>query len=342
MNQVVAALGHFRVAKYEVSIEPKETLLLPRYKGSTFRGGFGGVFRRIACSHGERACATCLLRDACAYAIVFESFPPRDSQKLRKYEAVPRPFVIEPPLTEQTRFEPGESLRVGLVLVGRAISLLPYFVVVLRELGGVGLGKGRGRYELAAIDAAEPWGGSRAPVYRATDGLVRAADLVLAAETLGRWGEAMAESVQGAGGLAVEFLTMTRLKHGGRLTGSVEFHVLIRNVLRRLSSLSYFHHGVPLELDFRGLIARAQGVAVVESRVQWLDWERYSSRQDTKMFLGGVVGRVRYAGEVEPFLPLLALGELVHVGKGATFGLGQIRVGPWRSGEGGHGGEGFL
>ena len=44
------------------------------------------------------------------------------------------------------------------------------------------------------------------------------------------------------------------------------------------------------------------------------------------MKLGGFVGQVTYAGDLEPFLPLLRLGTLVHIGKGTTFGLGKYEV----------------
>jgi CRISPR/Cas system endoribonuclease Cas6 (RAMP superfamily) len=33
-----------------------------------------------------------------------------------------------------------------------------------------------------------------------------------------------------------------------------------------------------------------------------------------------------YEGDLGPFLPLLRLGELLHVGKHATFGLGRYEV----------------
>ncbi|HHY33792.1 MAG TPA: CRISPR system precrRNA processing endoribonuclease RAMP protein Cas6, partial [Firmicutes bacterium] len=59
-------------------------------------------------------------------------------------------------------------------------------------------------------------------------------------------------------------------------------------------------------------------------------WERYSSRQDTRMKLGGLVGTATYefhdASLAEFFLPWLVLGEYIHVGKGCTFGLGWLNV----------------
>jgi CRISPR/Cas system endoribonuclease Cas6 (RAMP superfamily) len=44
------------------------------------------------------------------------------------------------------------------------------------------------------------------------------------------------------------------------------------------------------------------------------------------MKLGGLVGHLRLQGDLAPFAPLLRTAELVHVGKGATFGLGKVEV----------------
>ncbi|TMA55202.1 MAG: CRISPR system precrRNA processing endoribonuclease RAMP protein Cas6, partial [Deltaproteobacteria bacterium] len=69
--------------------------------------------------------------------------------------------------------------------------------------------------------------------------------------------------------------------------------------------------------------AAAEQIETATSDLRWYDWERYSARQDVRMKLGGFVGRVTYRGDLQPFLPLLRLGEVVHVGKGTSFGLGK-------------------
>ena len=56
------------------------------------------------------------------------------------------------------------------------------------------------------------------------------------------------------------------------------------------------------------------------------DPERYSARQDAKLKMGGVVGEAVYEGNLEQFAQLLALGEVLHVGKGTGLGLGRYRV----------------
>jgi len=44
------------------------------------------------------------------------------------------------------------------------------------------------------------------------------------------------------------------------------------------------------------------------------------------MSMGGLVGRAVYHGAWQEFWPWLALGEWVHVGKNATFGLGKYVI----------------
>ncbi len=40
----------------------------------------------------------------------------------------------------------------------------------------------------------------------------------------------------------------------------------------------------------------------------------------------GIVGSSKYEGNLAPFWKFLKFGELVHVGHGATFGLGKYRI----------------
>jgi CRISPR/Cas system endoribonuclease Cas6 (RAMP superfamily) len=44
------------------------------------------------------------------------------------------------------------------------------------------------------------------------------------------------------------------------------------------------------------------------------------------MKLGGIVGEALFRGDMKDFLPLVKLGEFVHIGKAVTFGLGKYVV----------------
>lgn len=73
------------------------------------------------------------------------------------------------------------------------------------------------------------------------------------------------------------------------------------------------------------MISGAEEVVAEPLSIRWVSWQRYSARQKAAMDLGGLVGKVCYRGQLEELLLLLVFGWLVHVGKDATFGLGQYR-----------------
>ena len=303
------------------TLRARTPLQLPRYKGSTLRGGFGTVFKQTVCvvEHGD--CGRCLLRTTCAYPYVFDTPVPHDATRLRKYVAAPHPFVLLPPLEPKERYEPGEYLHVGWTLIGKGAQYLPYFILAFERLGSrQGLGRGRGRFTLEKVSwlppRAEPTtiyqGAAR--VLQHTFRLLDVRDLVTPSDA------------DASNRLTLHFLTPTRLVYQGSLTDTPAFHVILRTLLRRLSNLAYFHCGTDLQLDFRHLIDTARDVTIEAQRLQWYDWERYSARQEARMKMGGFVGHVTYAGDLAPFLPFLRLGAAVHVGKGATFGLGKYDI----------------
>lgn len=319
-------LDQFRLAVYRFTLRPREEMILPVYKGAVLRGGFGHVFKRTVCFQPQtKSCRDCMLQHDCPYPALFEPSPPPDAEVLRTYSSIPLPFVVEPPLDRRSRYEPEERLSFRLVLIGQAMARLAYFVVVFQQLGEAGLGVRRAKYALERVEELQPWGGEAVTLYE-SGALVGGAgglsvDYGMVAE------RAAAISADDADILTLNFLTPTRLKHSGRVAQEgPPFHVLIRAILRRVSSLSYFHCGERWETDYRGIIEAAQGVRLAEVRTGWVDWERYSRRQQQRMNLGGLVGKATYEGELDPFLPLLVLGELVHVGKACVFGNGWYEM----------------
>ena len=320
--------SHLRLARYEVTLEAgAEGLILPPYKGSTLRGGFGKAFQQVVCSQRDKECRRCLLQNTCPYSYIFETAPPPGGQILRKYENIPRPFVLEPHLETKTFYRPGDKLAFQLVLLGKAINYLPYFIVVFRELGQMGIGKGRKEYQLDTVKAVNLRTGEKPVIYHGAEGMVTNLDVTIAGNELVETSEFVFPEDKPTY-LTIRFLTMTRLKYEQEYTAVPEFHIIIRNLLRRLSSISYFHHGTELQLDFQGLIQKAREVRLVSHQTRWEGWERYSSRQDARMNLGGIVGEAIYEGNWIEFWPLLKLAEQVHVGKGAVFGLGKVALVP--------------
>ena len=91
------------IAKFNIILSAQEKAQLPEYKGSTLRGSFGHAFKRTVCPVPNQGCRqACQMPNVCPYAYIFETPLPVNSQMMRKYTHAPHPFVIEPPLTEQT------------------------------------------------------------------------------------------------------------------------------------------------------------------------------------------------------------------------------------------------
>jgi len=311
-------LQRLRIAKYRFVLEPLEQMSLPPHKGATLRGAFGQAFKRMACSQSGQTCKSCPEHDRCAYSYIFETPVPPDSQVLRTHRAVPRPFVFEPPLDAKTQYGVNDNLAFGLVLVGRAIDYLPYFVLSFKALGEVGLGRGRARFRLKQVWAKDPLAPWETLLYDGPSDALRNVQMPVG----------IAEIEGAVAGLpdhdlCVDFLTPTRLKHSGRIVREPAFHVLVRALLRRISSLYYFHCGERWDTDYRGLIDLAKAVETVEAHTSWEHWQRHSSKQGHRIPMGGVMGHMRYAGPIRQFLPLLVLGSVVHVGKGCVFGHGR-------------------
>lgn len=299
---------------------------LPPFKGSTLRGAFGHALRKAVCAMGpQQPCETCSLRGPCVYTRLFETFvdgePPPFLQGLA---TAPRPYVVEP-RTEARDLAPGDPLKTDVLLFGQAVELQAYALLALERMGEGGLGKGRHPFTLERVRYLDE-GGSWQTGFEAGPGA-----------SARRWPGAVPPSLPPAlpdpvpGRLTLRFATPTRIRTrtwiGGRLRDRLSFRQLVFPMLRRILELAHFHvPGAEIDWHFRPLLREADDVRVARADLRWHEQSRYSNRQKRKHPTGGFVGEMDLEGPLAPFLPLLRTAQVVHVGKGATFGLGKIEV----------------
>ncbi len=295
---------------------------LPAYKGSLLRGAFGHALRRTVCAMTpDQSCATCALSQDCIHARIFEEPLGRDLPPfLKGLPAAPRPYLFEPRLDEsqgtdgETR--EGDELELDLLLFGQVIELQSFAVKALQRMGRDGLGArripfaldrvrypdGDGSWRLGFQRGVRPWEASAPALYPSRQPLHRER-------------------------LRLRFVTPTRIKVKGRLVDDFTFRTLAFRILRRVLELAHFYvPSLTLDADYEPLLARADDVRVVSQDLRWKDWQRFSNRQHTKMKMGGFVGEVTLEGDLNPFSELLQAAEVVHVGKGTTFGLGKVEI----------------
>ncbi|MFQ5771365.1 MAG: CRISPR system precrRNA processing endoribonuclease RAMP protein Cas6 [bacterium] len=305
-------------AKFRFTLEALETLYLPEYKGSTLRGGFGHSFRKVVCTMGPIPCETCLLHLKCPYPQFFETpvvgEPP---PFMRGVKTGPQPFVVEPPLETKRVYQKEEVLAFGLVLIGRAVEFLPYFIYTFDQLGIMGIGRSKGKFKLMEVTSLTP---ECHTIYNGDSKTLTADYSVMSTESC----DTKKETIDR---VTLKFLTPTRIKVNGHLIMEMPFRELVLTLLRRLHTLAHLHMPASVyEWQWRAILESAADVVIAQKNLHWCDWERYSNRQKTRMKLGGFLGEITYKGNLTDWLPLLTVGEFVHVGKGATFGLGKYEV----------------
>lgn len=292
---------------FHVRFEVAEPAMLPTRLFSSFRGALGKALKRISCiARAYESCLECPLNQTCAYGYLFETPRPKEADKLRGYPFVPHPFAFSPPFP----YTGEKILDIRITLVGKAIDYFPQIILSLDAIGKTGLGPKRVLLKL--IDIVEDQ--SNRKLFK--EGKVFLPTCIKPPE------------ISSINKVLLHFVTPTTLKFSRKIVTikDLEFHILIRNILRRVSALSYFHAKKPLEIDFKGIISNAESVKTVDKDLEWVKFQRYSARTKESYYMQGFVGKVKFEGELGEFLPLLFLCSYVQVGKGTSFGFGRYEL----------------
>lgn len=291
---------YLEISPYKISLVAVDHGRLPPYKGSTLRGAMGWALKDLTCVEGLTSCAPCE-RSACAYREMFEPRPAADLEVMAKTVSVPRPFVIEPPASVRREYSPGDRLVFGVVLFGRAARYLPHVIASFQQAGQRGLGRAeKVRFVVESVLVDD--------------------ELRETSDVLPMWKEQLPVHV------GFRFETPLRLeKDPAAAKRHPEFGELFGRIVRRAQLVDYFYGTgtVPgLQGRLKDLAAKVERVG---AELTWLEWERHSSRSG-KYPTGGLVGDVVYQGEFAELMPLLLLGQYLHLGKDTSMGMGRYRL----------------
>jgi len=167
--------------------------------------------------------------------------------------------------------------------------------------------------------------GSLTEIFNSSDNTLESASNKISSEILTSHFGVPAFAGRPTSHLTLIFETPVRIKDEGDLAvAELPFSLLAKRLYERAVLLSHYHCRAEME-DVDKPLDGADKVRIKENRLRWYDWERYSARKG-KMKLGGLIGSITYEGDLERFLPLLRIGEYIHVGKAVVFGLGRYRI----------------
>ncbi len=130
--------------------------------------------------------------------------------------------------------------------------------------------------------------------------------------------------------LRISLHTPLRLKVANRLASAEDLTPLLffRSLLNRLHQLAVFHNLTPPP-PYPGELHRLlQRRSFSRVALEWVDLERYSSRQEQRHQMGGLVGEVELVNSplMAQLWPSLWQGQFLHLGRFAAMGNGFYTV----------------
>jgi len=271
---------------------------LPVWLGSTWRGVFGHQLKRLACVTGLPECAACPMFNSCHHAEIFESPPKQNVGKMRKYTAVPHPYVLLP--EPGGKFSATDNIALEVRLFGHSIRHHRLVTDALRLGAEQGLGRSATKLLLPAHTAA-------------TEKLTLDAD----------------NSTPPNGPISIRFLSPLRLRIKGKPVGPDEltFGDFFSVLLRRISMLCSFYQQHDLDIDFRYLVDQARNTRFSHCDLRRVSLKRWSNRQHHAIDMSGLIGEVTLNTEqLHLFWPYLHLGQYTLAGRGTVMGLGHYRI----------------
>ncbi|MGC2238419.1 MAG: CRISPR system precrRNA processing endoribonuclease RAMP protein Cas6 [Pyrinomonadaceae bacterium] len=318
-------LKHFYklpLAEYEFQLVAREDTICFPILGSTLRGAFGGALKDVSCTAAHRKCEICLLNRACHYTGFFEPQAQKNA---------PRPFTFQipiPPLNPKLsledslkmRINKGSSLPFGMTIFGAdANKRLPYIIAAVSRMARKGLGMPRASFYLEEVSDAGK------AIYTAES--ERISDDGQARTNLAEFCEKRLANLKVGDSLKLRFLMPVWLREEQKLVEKPQFFHLVKFLFGRLKNMfGHFADGA-FDFDESGFLDESRRIEISGENLWRHDFEFYSNRRGKKERQTGVLGEMTFEGKnLKMFLPLLAAGEVLHVGSKTTFGLGQFKI----------------
>ncbi len=304
-------------------VRATESIFFENEPGAALRGALYEALSKNFCSeafghltsHHQETCPVCWLLAA-------------EDPDAGRGQNIPRPLTLQPPL-EQTHFRAGQVMSFGVSLIGQAQNMLPYIARAVQKMGGIGVGKGRGRFTLIAIDEVHPLLDTERTLMNGRT--IKRPTLQVTPSVI----EDVADKLP-RHAVTLDLLTPVRLTAHGGLAKQFEPGVFVQRLLERCQSLAEHYAEYPPDIrqptreDWLAaqaeLLTEAAGLKIGYDHTEWVEAFSGSRRTGRVSPISGLVGRVRWDGNVSRLLPWLLWGATLHIGKNAVKGSGYYRV----------------
>lgn len=280
----------FQLLKLHVTVQLQKDTELPSFKGSMLHGWFG---------HALKAA------DDRAYNICYGT---HDEQQ-------PKPYMISPSLDHKTEWKKGELFEFDITLFGDAVNLVDQIFQALHIGEKLGFGVKRSPFKVISVAS------------HTAQGLKIGVQVTKLSDWL--HDHSQPSLIEEKQEVTITLQTPVRVKHNGEIVKSEvnDTAFWVNSILRRLKQLSqYWVVDSPELFDAVYNETRISQNIEVTSHCYFEDWQRFSLKQKEQLPFGGLKGQMSFYGDLETILPILKIGELIHVGGKTTFGLGKLKL----------------
>lgn len=295
----------FSHLKFIIKTIDASQLLLYLYRSAT---DFEMLFKRQVCSLPGQTCSDI---HRCCYYQLFSKQLATEPLALKHHQKPPFPFIFSFQKLYATD-ECGQVI-IELTLTGYASNHADEFISAIKAL--LEHGYSRGFHPESRIIGVESLGmyGDKLLLSDFGNSAERKKIIILDADTV-------IDSRNHSGDLVeISFLTPLRLIQQGKVLTNFDPGKFICALMRRISSISYYYCGYEMMDDFSGYADAANRVELIENTLFY--------GAANKLFNhSGIMGSAVLSGLGYELIPFLILGEYLHLGKAASYGMGRFKV----------------
>lgn len=287
-----------KLSRFQFVFSTQEKITFTQFPGSALRGVFGHALKAVSCVTQREHCQGCTQRFRCAFPQVFKTIK-LEKQQLK---AVPQPLILDTSEIPKV-INAGEQFSIYISLVGDSNQYLDSIIQAWIFAGKLGLNSQ----------------GSKTTFHLES---VHTVDLSLP------------KSISHSKLLLIDLLTPHRAfrregeKRRKQLITTKTFitNTYIANIIRRYSHLEHLYGERLSEDKLQELMNASYAVAPVQQSLALEKHHRISQTQNKKIDLSGLVGNITIKGNFETLLPILWLGQWLHVGNNPMYGLGRYHM----------------
>ncbi len=311
------------ITTFGIDMTLADKMPLSFYTGSTWRGVVGWEMKRLSCLyHVSEDCQGCQLSQDCPYYILFEK-----RTSIPGIFNSPRGYVLFVPERGNEN-----SIQLRITLMGYCCRFMPALLQSLARAQDKGLGRNRINFSIRGISEDTP---------EEVNCIDPGQDILAQFKgpfNVKAW---LADINDSPSGYHLHLPTPMRLRQKGKYLSDLDLKFMFLTLVKRLEALAcIYSDGQPLGkerwLETRDYFASLDDLDVIEKdilnqdkgiwkKLRWDDYARFSNRQKKKVPMGGLTGECFCKCDLPGLGKWIKCAELLHVGKGASMGLGRIQ-----------------